>query len=706
MSIRVKCILMLLAVGLVSLSVAGYLGYSSGKSNLSRSIMNHLTSVRASKARQIEAYFRKVRNEVLFFREARTVVDAMKGFQDAFDRLQHRDLTPSEMKELDAFYRDIFSVKLGRPDTEAGFLRGHRPATPAGRRLQYQYIVKNPHPHNERRLLDRGGGESEYGKIHERYHPLLRDLASRFGYDDLILVDARTGDVVYTVEKQTDLGTSLLTGSYRGINEGKAFASAHLATRPTDSVELVDFERSEPNFGSPAAFVASPIFDAGTGISGVVIIQLAITEIDRVMSGDREWQREGLGQTGETYLVGPDSLMRSDSRFLMEAPDRYFRDVSATGLEKETMSRIRQYGTSILLQPVNTEAARQAHAGISDTTTIRDYRGQAVLSSYAPLKIPGLSWSVIAEMDLSEAFQPVIRLQRALGLTLLASLAVITVLAFLFAKMFLRPVNALAAGALRIIGGDTHVTVAAQGKDELGVLGRTFNHMAASIREKTEAIEQKNRENEELLLNILPGPIAVRLKGGEARIADNFADVTVLFADIVNFTVLSSRVPADELVGLLNGLFTRFDNIAQKLGIEKIKTIGDAYMAVSGLPQLRSDHAKVMVEMGLAMLQATHEYGRDRQENLQLRIGINSGPVIAGVIGARRFIYDLWGDTVNVASRMESNGVIGTIQITGAVYEQLRDQYPFEPRGLIEVKGKGTLETWLLRAQEPGPEER
>jgi class 3 adenylate cyclase len=221
--------------------------------------------------------------------------------------------------------------------------------------------------------------------------------------------------------------------------------------------------------------------------------------------------------------------------------------------------------------------------------------------------------------------------------------------------------------------------------------------MVDEISEKNAVIESKNRENEELLLNVLPAPIANRLRGGEAGIADGFAEVTVAFADIVGFTQMSSDMPPAEVVTLLNGLFTRFDEAAHDLGIEKIKTVGDAYMAVCGMPVQVPDHAARMVRMAIRMVHITREHAMEHHASMRLRVGINSGPVVAGVIGKSKYIYDLWGDTVNLASRMESGGLPDSIQVTRAVYERLKDDFVFEPRGKIEVKGKGSVEAWLLR---------
>ena len=211
-----------------------------------------------------------------------------------------------------------------------------------------------------------------------------------------------------------------------------------------------------------------------------------------------------------------------------------------------------------------------------------------------------------------------------------------------------------------------------------------------------EALLYQQQCTEDLLQNILPAPIAERLKLQESIIADSFDEVTVLFADLVNFTELSAQIPATQLVDLLNKIFSVFDRLTQKHGLEKIKTIGDAYMVVGGLPTPRPDHAEAVVEMALDMQQAIARFQRNDGTPFHLRIGINTGPVVAGVIGTKKFAYDLWGDTVNVASRMESQGAAGGIQVTAATYALLRDKYIFEQRDAIAIKGKGEMITYWL----------
>jgi len=203
-------------------------------------------------------------------------------------------------------------------------------------------------------------------------------------------------------------------------------------------------------------------------------------------------------------------------------------------------------------------------------------------------------------------------------------------------------------------------------------------------------------ETERLLLNILPPPIADRLRSGERIIADRFDDATLLIADIVGFTALSSALSANELVDLLDSVFSECDALVERHGLEKVKTIGDAYMVIGGVPTRRSDHAQRVADFALDMTAAMEAMRRDLRAPVAFRVGISSGPVVAGVIGNKRTIYDVWGDTVNLASRMESLAVPGRIQVTSSVHDLLGDRYSFEPRGMIEVKGKGQLPTWFL----------
>jgi adenylate cyclase len=240
-------------------------------------------------------------------------------------------------------------------------------------------------------------------------------------------------------------------------------------------------------------------------------------------------------------------------------------------------------------------------------------------------------------------------------------------------------------------------------RDGDGIL-RYYEGMITDITDRKEAereLRVQRLRSERLLLNILPQRIAERLKRSPRTIADSFAEVTVLFADLVNFTQLANQISPQELVELLNQIFSTFDGLVETYGLEKVKTIGDEYMAVSGMPSPRPDHAGAIAELALDMQEAIAQFKTPRGDSFRLRIGINTGPVVAGVIGTKKFSYDLWGDTVNVASRMESRGEPGRIQVTEKIYELLKSRYTFENRGEIFIKGIGQMQTYWLTGRQP-----
>jgi class 3 adenylate cyclase/CHASE3 domain sensor protein len=261
------------------------------------------------------------------------------------------------------------------------------------------------------------------------------------------------------------------------------------------------------------------------------------------------------------------------------------------------------------------------------------------------------------------------------------------------------PLRQIGTRLSRIATGEFDQFVAVPNRDELGALAENVNRTSKQLGELYTELETEKERSEELLLHILPRPIVARLRGGETPIADDIPEATILFADLAGFTALSSTMVAVEIVEMLDLLFSRYDALAARFGVEKIKTIGDGYMVAGGVPDPTPDHAAAVVEMALAMGEATNIATRALGvlgQPLRVRIGIHSGPLVAGVLGSNKLIYDVWGDTVNIASRMEKYGEPGRIHVSAATRALLGDQYRFECRGKIEVKGKGMMETFFL----------
>lgn len=690
-----KLFAILTVLGTVAVAVTGILGYVRAREALEEAIFDQLTTARETKARRVEAYFRTISGELRLLAGTKMVIDATREFRGAVDELDHETVSPDKQEAVTAWYSETYMPQVDRLLGKPAKIDEYLPSSPAAMYLQYYYIAQNPQPASRRKLLDNPGDGSAYSRIHATFHPSMRTAATTVGFFDFLIADAKTGRLIYSVDKAADFATSLHFGPYRHSN--LASAVARCAGTPDRSLTcLEDFEAYMPADGQPAAFMGAPIIDQGQVI-GVLVAQLSIERIDAVVTGDRRWRHEGFGATGEAYLVGPDFMVRSGLRAFYEDRDKYFAEAKLGGSTEEQIASIRRYGSPVLHQRAETFATRSALAGVEGQGEIAGYRNIPTFASWGPVSIPGVRWGLVAKIDSAEALAPVRRLERDLLIVGLVALLTVIVTAAWLARSLLGPLRDLTAGVRRFATGDYGAKVAVRTHDEIGQLCLAFNGMVDELREKSAVIDAKNRENEELLLNVLPAPIANRLRGGEQRIADGFAEVTVAFSDLVGFTALSSEMPPADVVTLLNGLFTRFDQAASELGIEKIKTVGDAYMAVSGLPVPVEDHAERMVRMAIRMVHITREHAMEHGVTMKLRVGINTGPVVAGVIGKSKYIYDLWGDTVNLASRMESGGIPDSIQVTRPVYEKLKNQFVFEARGEIEVKGKGYVEAWLLR---------
>lgn len=689
-----KLFAVLILLGAVAVLITGVLGYVRARDALEATIFNQLTAARETKGNQVETYFRSIRAELRLLAASKMVIDATRDFSAAVHELEHREVPAEKRQRVVDWYETKFMPLVRRLIGDKASLHDFLPVGSAAIWLQDWYIVDNPYPKDRRKLVVEVAAGEPYNRLHETYHPLMRAAASTLGFSNFLLIDHGSGRIVYSVEKETELGTSLRIGPYRNSNLAAAALRCSQAPDPSATC-LEDFADYMPSEGKPQAFMAAPIIDRGVVI-GVLVVQLSIDEIDNIVTGARNWRHEGFGATGEAYLVGPDFLFRSAPRMFFENRDVYFAELKGSQTPPEDIEDIHRYGTPVLQQRADTKASRAGLGGVEGTGEVLDYRGLPTLASWGAIKVSGVNWALIAKIDSFEAFAPVHRLER--DLTIVGGLALLVVIltSAWLSRSLLGPLRELTAGVERFAAGDYSAHAHVRTRDEIGQLCAAFNGMVDELHKKNVVIETKNRENEELLLNVLPAPIANRLRGGEQRIADGFAEVTVAFADLVGFTAMSSAMPPADLVTLLNGLFSRFDEAARDLGIEKIKTVGDAYMAVCGMPVPVPDHAARMMRMAIRMVHITREHAMEHKVAMKLRVGINSGPVVAGVIGKSKYIYDLWGDTVNLASRMESGGVPDMIQVTRPVYEKLKDQYIFEARGEIEVKGKGSVEAWLL----------
>jgi class 3 adenylate cyclase len=649
------------------------------------------------------------------------VIEAMMAFNREFDNLNNQNV-PADQSDLfnpfdplnvpdnanntnilpegwesslTDYYTNEFLPRLSQAVSGDLNPKTYIPQSKAAKYLQYHYIANNPNPVGEKSKLVNAKDGSSYSQVHAKYQNKFQSIAEKFGYYDLFLIDFTTGDIVYSIYKEADYGTNLNTGPYQYSNLGKLVELVR-KNPERQTVQIVDFEFYRPSYGAPAAFLGAPIYD-GSQIVGILAVQLPIDELDSIMTAKGQWAEVGLGESGETYLVGSDFLMRSNSRFLIEDPEGFIKVSSQTGTSEENIRQIKEFNTSILLQKIDSDAAQSALRSQSGTEIVKDYRNVNVLSSYTPLKIKGLNWVLLSEMDLAEAYKPVHALQIYIFMTTVIVIVCITWIASAAASSFLKPFNELITGFRRVIGGENDVKLKIDSDDEFGEAKERFNQAVDRLNQVDQQLQQKTHDNDVLLSNILPETVIARLKQGETQIADSIKLATMMFARLEGWDQIGGG-DIKQLAILMSELISAFDSAAVKHEVSKLKTNGDLYIASCGVAKQRLDSTKRMMAFAIDMFKITNRFNNEHNLKVRISMGIDDGPLMAAVLGTDKFSYDVWGETVSVADFLQLNAVPGTLLVTEEVYERLEGLYDFEPAEDIVLPEIGqTLTTWLLK---------
>lgn len=694
LSIQSKMILLLLCVSLSSIGIIACIGYSSAKSALIHSAENQLQGVRVAKTTTIKEMLDALRDQVISLSDSRAAIDGMNDFRQAFRELANKTITTEESEKLTNFYRDQFLPELTKNTEGKPTLERYLPLNNSQRYLQYHYIANNPHPYLKmQELVAAPSNSSKYSEVHAKYHGLFSRAVKIFGFEDILLIDADTLDIVYSYQKTTEFGTNLSDGPYAATHLGDRVRTIRQA-RDRDDFKIADFEPYRPSLGQPMGFAMSPIFD-GTRMIGILALQFPIEAFNRVLSGEYNWRAEGLGETGEIYLVGPDRTFRSRSRPMYTDPSSFLKNLENSVVSRAVVAAVKNKRTAMNLIPVNNQSVEEAFRGRSGITRGNDYLGKPVLSAYGPIELDSLRWAVIAQIDIAEAEAPAREFGRKVVIVSSAMALIVSVLALIFSYLLTKPLRELSLGARRIGAGETNVKVAVSSRDEFGELARVFNEMSDSITSQTEKLAEQDRQNQELLLSILPASAVEQRREGDEKANREFADVSVLFSEIRGMEELSSKTGEAKALSILGDLIVAFDDAAEKFGIEKVKTIGTSYLAVCGLSITRPDHANRVIQFAQEMSRIIAVFDRDQKAELRIAIGINSGPVVGGVTGRRKFLYDLWGDTVTIAKKL-TLGDGQAIRVTDGVRSRLGEQFSFNGPTKIELEGKPAIEAWQI----------
>lgn len=695
LSIQSKLLIMLLGVSLVSSIVVGAIGFINGRQSLHDAAVDQLITIRSMRAAEITNAVDTMKLDASLHSRNLSAQTLSRVMNEAFDELQQREVSPEEQTRLEEYHAEVFIPQLEeRAGTEFGET-AFIPESNAGEYLQLQYTTKNldfDADYDTVLRLDDTGDGTTYSAAAGRYGDYFTRLVDQAGYEDALLLNLE-GDVVYSAYKGIELGTNLNTGPYRDTQFAQTYRDT-IATNSVDAIGMTDFERWIPSMNIPSMWVVSPVGNE-SGITGAIAFQISIDDINEVMTGNEQWKAQGLGDTGEVYLVGRDDLMRSTSRKLVEDPDGYAKLLTNGGIAPSIAERVAAIRGTVLLQPVNTFAVQEAQSGRSGTIIGRDYVGGDSVTAYAPLDIEGLDWVVIARIDSAEAFAPVTEFTRNVLLSLLGILLGVALFSLLLAQVFTRPIHRLVGAVHRVAEGDLDVQVPQGSRDEFGDLGSAFNDMASSLRIKQDLIEEQQKENEKLLHTLMPESVANKYKQGDEAISEAHENVSVVFAELVGFDEHARGFSAEEEIGQLNTLMRGFDEAAEKAGVEKVRTLRGGYLASSGLIVPRVDNIRRAVDFAQNLVGVLERFNAQNGTSIALRAGVDTGTVTSGLVARTSLAYDLWGDAVNLAYRVRSVTGEPGIYVSQAVRDRTQELIAYVEAGTVEARGK-TETVWKV----------
>lgn len=473
-------------------------------SSLVKMEQDRLEGIRDIQKREIENYFNTIRQQLLNLSNASFTIEASQNFNAAFKSVSDESIIPYR-SQVDASLKDNYNQafmtqykQFNTDETLPDLNQLLEGIAFNGLALQYHYIANNPHPTGSKQLLDDPLDGSSYSYFHNKYHPFFRDFLERFGFYDIFLIDAQSGNLVYSVFKEIDYATSLLNGPHKDSGIAEVFRKT-LANPASNNVAIVDYSPYLPSYNAPAAFMGSPIIIDGK-TEGVLIFQMPIDEINKTMTFDESWQNFGLGQSGETYLVGSDRLARSESRFLLEDKQSYLNALSSNPLIGNLIAQqIASKDTAIGLQPVLTKSVDRALEGQISFGVYQDYRGVDVLSAYAPLNIDGLNWAILADIDVEEAYASAKEFSRDILIYLLSVLLLLGVISGLIAAKlsgFISKSVVRTSEFLKIAADNHDLTsrLDINRNDEIGETAAAANSLLSSFQKILKEVEDASHQ--------------------------------------------------------------------------------------------------------------------------------------------------------------------------------------------------------------------
>jgi class 3 adenylate cyclase len=660
--LRTRLTLALVGLGVVSVVLLATVNFFVVRDLLDRSGRSQLETLRDLRSDAVELAIDRVLARTATFGTDPGVATALAELEDTYQRLD-TPLSDDELARVESAFRpdaDRFDdAGVERPSDTALV-----PASVPGQNVQLAYVASNPEV-DRAELVDAGDG-TDYSAAHATHHPFLRQLATSIGASDLLLVGLRTGEVVYSVGKRIDLGTSVVDGPYASAGLGRAIQ--RLDGVAAGRATITDMSFYLPDSDAPLVHVATAV-RADSQVVGALVITLRTDRLTDIVTAGQQWDLLGLGDTGEAYIVGADGRLRTAPRAWFDDPDAYLERFADLNGDERIAALMHLTGSPVLLQTVDNAAIRAAADGERFVGRVDDYLDRAALTASAPLQVDGLGWIIVTEQQTSETREQLERFVATIVVLLAVLLAVLVVIAALLARALARPVAPLVDAARRLADGDAQTPIPDLGRNELGDVGRQLEAVAARLREQDASIVEEEQRITEMLASALPPVLADRIRRGERNLAEQIDTATVIAVSLRGLPA-AANAELDALDELTTRFADELTRLADLYGVERLHVAHEQQLFVTG--RGRPDPgAEAAARFAGPALDAIAAIGAEFGLELTGGAGLASGLVATGVLGSRQMTFGAWGLPVDVAVELSNRATGGEILVDATVVDEL-----------------------------------
>lgn len=673
-SIRYKVVGTILALSFVTCALIAVSAYFSARKTLKEELFARFESMRATKQFDVTYYIDHLRKHAEMLTQNPWYATEVHKLVVAFEKLQATKLTDEQRRVLEEHYRTDVLPQLSSVTGESPKMEAIFPASDKAQFLQFRYLT------TDEKIAESTDRQTDaFGTVYRNLTSKLESLAKTLEFLDIRIVDPRTGETMFSLAPEIDLGVSLFDGYLAKTRLAQVVREVAANPVPT-AVRLVDFERYLPFRYQPAAFLVCPTFDEKE-LAGIVVFRISGERLSEIVNDDRTFGSRPLGQTGEVFLVGDDKLNRTESRFFLQHRTQFLDQLKSSGIAPEVIRDIERYGTTVLTVPRTGTPVLTLFEKGEKTWEAVSYLGVNVIASNAPLDIDDVRWGIVALIHEDEAFHPV----KSMRTRLLALTSGIFLIAAAFGARLggslVQPIEGLTMAARSLASGFRDVRVNVATGDELDTLGKTFNEMAEVVEQERIGLRKTSFENECLLETIMPPDIVAKLWGGPhlAEGAGYHGEVTVSYSKIHGLKPLYQKNEPEVAIELMDELSRQLEDSATRNGVRPLAFGGGSCFAIAGLDDQLDPGTEEMVRFADDLREILQRFNAQHNTSLCVTTGIHTGPISSGSIGHHEFFRSLWRPTMKVVDlKNDSSGeyeyrIVVTQDAFDAIEGQMND---------------------------------